>query len=161
MSNPKDLIKLSNPWHLLATGFGSGLAPIVPGTVGTLAAIPLYWVLAQLPFLLYLLAIVIAAIIGVIICQKTSDDMKVHDHGSIVWDEFVGFWITMAIAPTISWQWILAGFILFRFFDMLKPWPISWLDKHVSGGFGIMIDDIVAGFMAMISLWFVGYWLGL
>ncbi|MGR5330681.1 phosphatidylglycerophosphatase A [Photobacterium damselae] len=161
MSNPKDLIKLSNPWHLLATGFGSGLAPIVPGTVGTLAAIPLYWVLAQLPFLLYLLAIVIAAIIGVSICQKTSDDMKVHDHGSIVWDEFVGFWITMAIAPTISWQWILAGFILFRFFDMLKPWPISWLDKHVSGGFGIMIDDIVAGFMAMISLWFVGYWLGL
>ncbi|HIF9352946.1 TPA: phosphatidylglycerophosphatase A [Photobacterium damselae] len=161
MSNPKDLIKLSNPWHLLATGFGSGLAPIVPGTVGTLAAIPLYWVLAQLPFLLYLLAIVIATIIGVTICQKTSDDMKVHDHGSIVWDEFVGFWITMAIAPTISWQWILAGFILFRFFDMLKPWPISWLDKHVSGGFGIMIDDIVAGFMAMISLWFVGYWLGL
>ncbi len=161
MSNPKDLIKLSNPWHLLATGFGSGLAPIVPGTVGTLAAIPLYWVLAQLPFLLYLLAIVIAAIIGVTICQKTSDDMKVHDHGSIVWDEFVGFWITMAIAPTISWQWILAGFILFRFFDMLKPWPISWLDKHVSGGFGIMIDDIVAGFMAMISLWFVGYWFGL
>lgn len=70
MSNPKDLIKLSNPWHLLATGFGSGLAPIVPGTVGTLAAIPLYWVLAQLPFLLYLLAIVIAAIIGVTICQK-------------------------------------------------------------------------------------------
>ncbi|BBC41234.1 phosphatidylglycerophosphatase A [Photobacterium damselae subsp. piscicida] len=161
MSNPQDLIKLSNPWHLLATGFGSGLAPIVPGTVGTLAAIPLYWVLAQLPFLLYLLAIVIAAIIGVTICQKTSDDMKVHDHGSIVWDEFVGFWMTMAIAPTISWQWILAGFILFRFFDMLKPWPISWLDKHVSGGFGIMIDDIVAGFMAMISLWFVGYWLGL
>lgn len=161
MSNPKDLIKLSNPWHLLATGFGSGLAPIVPGTVGTLAAIPLYWVLAQLPFLLYLLAIVIAAIIGVTICQKTSDDMKVHDHGSIVWDEFVGFWITMAIAPTISWRWILAGFILFRFFDMLKPWPISWLDKHVSGGFGIMIDDIVAGFMAMICLWFVGYWLGL
>ncbi|WP_420745259.1 phosphatidylglycerophosphatase A [Photobacterium damselae] len=161
MSNPKDLIKLSNPWHLLATGFGSGLAPIVPGTVGTLAAIPLYWVLGQLPFLLYLLAIVIAAIVGVTICQKTSDDMKVHDHGSIVWDEFVGFWITMAIAPTISWQWILAGFILFRFFDMLKPWPISWLDKHVSGGFGIMIDDIVAGFMAMISLWFVGYWLGL
>ncbi len=161
MSNPKDLIKLSNPWHLLATGFGSGLAPIVPGTVGTLAAIPLYWVLAQLPFLFYLLAIVIAAIVGVTICQKTSDDMKVHDHGSIVWDECVGFWITMAIAPTISWQWILAGFILFRFFDMLKPWPISWLDKHVSGGFGIMLDDIVAGFMAMISLWFVGYWLGL
>ncbi len=161
MNKPKDLIKLSNPWHLLATGFGSGLAPIVPGTVGTLAAIPLYWVLAQLPFLLYLFAIMIAAIIGVTICQKTSDDMKVHDHGSIVWDEFVGFWITMAIAPTISWQWILAGFILFRFFDMLKPWPISWLDKHVSGGFGIMIDDIVAGFMAMISLWFVGYWLGL
>ncbi|WP_419237277.1 phosphatidylglycerophosphatase A [Photobacterium leiognathi subsp. mandapamensis] len=159
-TNPKDLLKMSNPWHLLATGFGSGLAKYVPGTMGTLAAIPFYLLLAQLPFGWYLVAVLIAALIGVKICTITSGDMKVHDHGSIVWDEFVGFWITMAIAPTVSWQWVLTGFILFRFFDMVKPWPISWLDKHVKGGFGIMVDDILAGFMAMIALWVVGYWLG-
>ncbi|MDX1302450.1 phosphatidylglycerophosphatase A [Photobacterium sp.] len=160
MSNPKDLINLKNPWHLLATGFGSGLSPIVPGTVGTVASIPFYLLMVQLPFAAYLLITIIAAIIGITICQKTSDDMGVHDHGSIVWDEFVGFWITMAIAPVLSWQWVLAGFILFRFFDMVKPWPISWLDKHVHGGFGIMVDDILAGFMAMIALWGIGYWQG-
>ncbi len=151
---------MSNPWHLLATGFGSGLAKYVPGTMGTLAAIPFYLLLAQLPFGWYLVAVLVAALIGVKICTITSGDMKVHDHGSIVWDEFVGFWITMAIAPTVSWQWVFTGFILFRFFDMVKPWPISWLDKHVKGGFGIMVDDILAGFMAMIALWVVGYWLG-
>ncbi|MGF1725052.1 phosphatidylglycerophosphatase A [Photobacterium nomapromontoriensis] len=160
MENPIDKINLKNPWHLLATGFGSGLSPIVPGTMGTLAAIPLYLLIVQLPFAGYLLVILLAGLVGITICQKTSDDMGVHDHGSIVWDEFVGFWITMAIAPVVSWQWILAGFILFRFFDMLKPWPISWLDKHIHGGFGIMIDDILAGFMAMIALWGVGYWFG-
>ncbi|PHZ59171.1 phosphatidylglycerophosphatase A [Photobacterium leiognathi] len=159
-TNPKDLLKMSNPWHLLATGFGSGLAKYVPGTMGTLAAIPFYLLLAQLPFGWYLVAVLVAALIGVKICTITSGDMKVHDHGSIVWDEFVGFWITMAIAPTVSWQWVFTGFILFRFFDMVKPWPISWLDKHVKGGFGIMVDDILAGFMAMIALWVVGYWLG-
>ena len=160
MVNPKEKIILSNPWHLLATGFGSGLSPVVPGTMGTLAAVPFYFLLAQLPFVAYLAVVAVSAVIGVAICQKTSDDMGVHDHGSIVWDEFVGFWITMAIAPAATWQWVLAGFILFRFFDMVKPWPISWLDKHVHGGFGIMVDDILAGFMAMIALWGVGNWLG-
>ncbi|MGF1680510.1 phosphatidylglycerophosphatase A [Photobacterium makurazakiensis] len=160
MGNPKDYINLKNPWHFLATGFGSGLSPIIPGTMGTVAAIPLYLLMVQLPFAVYLAITLVAAVIGVTICQKTSDDMGVHDHGSIVWDEFVGFWITMAIAPVVSWEWVLAGFVLFRFFDMVKPWPISWLDKHVHGGFGIMIDDILAGFMAMIALWGVGYWFG-
>ena len=160
MSDPKDRISLRNPWHLLATGFGSGLSPIIPGTMGTLDAIPLYFLLVLLPLPLYLLAILIAAIIGITICQRTSDDMKVHDHGSIVWDEFVGFWITMAVAPHATWKWVLTGFILFRFFDMLKPWPISWLDKKVKGGFGIMIDDVLAGFIAMIILWGIGTYFG-
>ncbi|CAG19216.1 phosphatidylglycerophosphatase A [Photobacterium profundum] len=160
MSNPKDRINLKNPWHFLATGFGSGLSPIIPGTMGTVASIPLYLLIVQLPFAAYILITIVAAMIGITICQKTSDDMGVHDHGSIVWDEFVGFWITMAIAPVVNWQWILAGFVLFRFFDMIKPWPISWLDKHVHGGFGIMVDDILAGFMAMICLWGVGHWFG-
>ncbi|ELR65214.1 Phosphatidylglycerophosphatase A [Photobacterium marinum] len=160
MGNPKDKINLKNPWHLLATGFGSGLFPVVPGTMGTLAAIPFYLLLAQLPFAAYLMIILVASLIGITICQKTSDDMGVHDHGSIVWDEFVGFWITMAVAPVMTWQWVLAGFVLFRFFDMVKPWPISWLDKHIHGGLGIMVDDILAGFMAMIALWGVGYAMG-
>ena len=160
MANPKENINLKNPWHLLATGFGSGLSPVIPGTMGTVAAIPFYLVMAWLPFSAYLLITLVAALVGIMICQKTSDDMGVHDHGSIVWDEFVGFWITMAVAPVVSWQWVVTGFVLFRFFDMVKPWPISWLDKQVHGGLGIMIDDILAGFMAMIALWGIGYWQG-
>ncbi|GAM72991.1 phosphatidylglycerophosphatase A [Vibrio ishigakensis] len=88
-----------------------------------------------------------------------------HDHGSIVWDEFAGFWITMAVVPLLGiaasdWKWLIAGFVLFRAFDMIKPWPISYLDKHIHGGLGIMIDDILAGVMAAISLVVLGYFLG-
>jgi len=165
MTNPLSLITLKNPWHLLATGFGSGLSPVVPGTMGTLASIPLYLLLVQLPFPMYVVAVVISCIIGVKICQVTSDDMGVHDHGSIVWDEFAGFWITMGLVPllqlpTDDWKWLLAGFVLFRFFDMVKPWPIGWLDKRIHGGLGIMIDDIVAGVMAGIALYAVGHFAG-
>ena len=155
--NPVALVRLKNPWHLLATGFGSGLSPVIPGTMGTLAAVPFYLLLAQFSFSVYLVIVVLAAFVGVKICQKTADDMGVHDHGAIVWDEFVGFWMTMSGIQYAGegigdWHWLLAGFILFRFFDMVKPWPICWLDRHVKGGFGIMIDDIVAGVMACIVL---------
>ncbi|MFH0264687.1 phosphatidylglycerophosphatase A [Vibrio rumoiensis] len=156
--NPIERIKLSNPWHLLAVGFGSGLSKIVPGTMGTLASIPFYLLLVQLPPLAYGIVVIIAALVGITICQKTSDDMQVHDHGAIVWDEFVGFWITMSVVPLMGlphydWQTLLIGFVLFRIFDMVKPWPISLLDRHVHGGFGIMIDDVLAGVFAAISLW--------
>lgn len=162
--SPKTKLSLTNFWHLLACGFGSGLSPLIPGTVGTLASIPFFILFAQLPLMGYLFVVLVASLVGIKICQKTSDDMGTHDHGSIVWDEFVGFWITMSIMPMIGlslydWHWIVAGFVLFRFFDMVKPWPISWLDKHVDGGLGIMIDDIVAGGLAAISLYFVGYFL--
>lgn len=99
MSDPRSNLSLSNPWHLLATGFGSGLSPIVPGTMGTLASVPFYLMLAQLPWILYAVVVVFASLIGIKICQVTSDDMQVHDHGSIVWDEFAYFWITMLIVP--------------------------------------------------------------
>lgn len=165
MTNPLSLISLKNPWHLLATGFGSGLSPFIPGTMGTLAAVPFFLLLAQLPFSAYVIVVLISCVIGIQICQVTSADMKVHDHGSIVWDEFAGFWITMSIVPALNiplteWKWLLTGFILFRFFDMVKPWPIGWLDKRVHGGLGIMVDDIVAGVMAGVALFLVAKYAG-
>ncbi|MCG6365808.1 phosphatidylglycerophosphatase A [Vibrio fluvialis] len=165
MINPKSRLSMTNPWHLIATGFGSGLSPVVPGTMGTLASVPFYLLLAQLPLTLYIVVVIAASLIGIKICQVTSDDMQVHDHGSIVWDEFAGFWITMLIVPMLQlpvfeWKWLLAGFVLFRFFDMVKPWPIGWLDKRVHGGLGIMLDDLVAGVMSALALALVGYWAG-
>ena len=145
-------ISLKNPWHFLAIGFGSGLAPKAPGTFGTLAAVPLVWFCSTyLSFNLYLLLTVLFSIAGIWICGKTADDMQVHDDSSIVWDEVVGFMITMLAVP-LSWQTLLAGFILFRLFDIAKPWPISYLDKNVHGGFGIMADDVLAGIFSLISL---------
>lgn len=132
---------------MLAFGFGSGLSPKAPGTMGTLAAIPLWWLLAQLPLSTYLVVVLIAAVAGIVICGRAADRLGVHDHGGIVWDEFVGFWIAMAALP-VTWQSLILGFVLFRLFDILKPWPISWLDRRVSGGFGIMIDDVIAGLAA-------------
>lgn len=147
---PKMTIK--TPWQFLASGFGAGLSPIAPGTMGTLVAVPLWAIFASfLPLWGYLLLIIIASIIGITICQKASDELGVHDHGGIVWDEFVGLWITMLFAP-VSWTSAILGFLLFRFFDVLKPWPIKAIDEKVSGGFGIMFDDIIAGIFALIAL---------
>lgn len=142
----------SDPIHFLAFGFGSGLAPKAPGTCGTIAAIPVYLLLTLANSLsIYLLVTVLFSIVGIWICDKTSKDLGVHDYSGIVWDEIVGYLITMLMVP-VTWYWVLIGFILFRFFDILKPWPISILDKRVSGGFGIMIDDVVAGLFALVVM---------
>ncbi len=139
----------SDPIHFLAFGFGSGLAPKAPGTFGTVAAIPVYLLLSLLVSLPgYLVITALFSVVGIWICDKTSKDLGVHDHSGIVWDEIVGYLITMILVP-LTWYWVLAGFVLFRFFDILKPWPISILDKKVSGGFGIMVDDIVAGVFSL------------
>ena len=142
---------LSHPVHFLALGFGSGLAPKAPGTFGTLAALPIFYFMMPLSVAIYSLITVFLAVIGIYICGKAAKDSGVHDHGAIVWDEIVGFLITM-IGVAVSWQSLLVGFLLFRFFDILKPWPISYLDKHVHGGLGIMIDDVVAGLAALICM---------
>ncbi len=145
-----------NPIHFLAFGLGSGAAPWAPGTFGTLAAlIPFFW-FQQLSAPWYLLMLAVTTLIGIWLCDRTAKDIGVHDHGGIVWDEFVGFWLTMFMAPT-GWGCVLLGFILFRIFDILKPWPIKWADQKVSGGFGIMLDDILAGIYALIVLQTVAY----
>ena len=142
---------LRNPLHFLSLGFGSGLAPVAPGTCGTLVAIPLYLLLAQLALPYYLACLVIAFGIGVYLCHYTSAALGVHDHSGIVWDEFVGFWITMIAVPA-TWQWILAGFVLFRLFDIVKPWPVKVADAKMKGGFGIMFDDVLAALYALVGL---------
>ncbi|MGL5006922.1 MAG: phosphatidylglycerophosphatase A [Plesiomonas sp.] len=155
-----DKIRLNNPVHFLAVGFGSGLSPVVPGTMGTLAALPVWWLLSHLSLPVYLLLTALAFALGVYLCGKTADDMQVHDSGAIVWDEFVGLFITLLALPAMTWQWVLTGFVLFRFFDMLKPWPIRWFDQKVDGGFGIMIDDVIAGLIAAVCLWLSSIWWG-
>jgi phosphatidylglycerophosphatase A len=142
---------LKKPIHLLAFGFGSGLAPKAPGTFGTLLAVLLYLPLSVLPLWAYAAVVIVASIAGVWLCDRTAKDLGVHDHPGIVWDEFTGFWLTMFAVPA-SWEWILAGFILFRIFDIWKPWPISWCDKQVEGGLGIMVDDLLAGLFSWLIL---------
>jgi len=144
-------IALATPSGFLAFGLGSGLSPVAPGTVGTVAAIPLAAVLLQLPFWIALATIAVAFLVGVWICGVTGRALGVHDHGGIVWDEFVGLWLVLLFVP-FEWTWWLAGFVLFRFFDILKPWPIRWLDRRVHGGFGVMIDDVLAAVYALIPL---------
>lgn len=142
---------LRNPVHLLAFGFGSGCAPKAPGTFGTVMALPFYLLLSTLPIAAYVLVLVLALVAGIWICGRTAHVLGVHDHGGIVWDEFVGLWIALCAVP-LSWQAVLCGFVLFRLFDIWKPWPIGWLDRQVSGGFGIMLDDVVAGLYAAILM---------
>lgn len=144
-------VRLYHPAHFLGFGFGSGLIPLMPGTMGSLAAIPLLFGFVSLSITLQLATVLISFIVGIFICDKVSKDLGVHDHGSIVWDEVVGMLIVFIAVP-LTWQNVLLGFILFRMFDILKPWPISFLDKHVHGGFGIMLDDVIAGIFAAILL---------
>lgn len=147
---------LTSPVHFLAFGFGSGLSPKAPGTMGTLAAIPLYLLLMNLPLTGYLLAVLLISVAGIWICGESSRRLGVHDHGGIVWDEFAGFLLTMTAAPQ-GWTWIVLGFALFRLFDIWKPWPVRVADRQLHGGLGIMLDDILAGIYAWLVLQAVVY----
>ena len=161
MSDDKKIeasIVLKNPIHLLAFGFGSGLSKYAPGTMGTLVAMPLYLLLANLPLEFYIVAVVILLIAGIFICGRSAKLLGVHDHSGIVWDEIVGYLITMTATPS-GWMWMVVGFMLFRFFDIVKPWPLSWIDKSVGGGLGIMLDDAIAGIIScLLMYWAVGSW---
>lgn len=150
-SKSTDCFTISNPIHFLALGFGSGLVPKAPGTFGTVAAIPVFLLFALFSAPVYVALTILVCFSGIYICGKAAEDAGVHDHGAIVWDEIAGFLITMLFLP-ITWQTVLVGFLLFRFFDIVKPWPISFIDKKCHGGLGIMLDDIVAGFMALLCM---------
>jgi phosphatidylglycerophosphatase A len=144
-------VVLRNPICLLAFGFGSGLAPKAPGTFGTLAAIPFYWLAAPLPVPAYLLLALGMLIAGIWICGRCEQIIGVDDHSGIVFDEFVGLFVTFIAAPATP-AVVFAGFCLFRLFDILKPWPIAWFDRRVHGGLGIMLDDVLAGMYAALCL---------
>jgi len=161
LENPEvslNKIALKTPTGLLAFGFGSGLSPLAPGTMGTLVAIPFALALKNLSSFWFWLILVAAFFLGVWLCGRVSTKLGVHDHGGIVWDEIVGYCLTVAFIP-LQWQWLLAAFLLFRVFDIFKPWPIRQLDKNVSGGFGIMIDDVLAAIYSMAILALAQYFL--
>lgn len=137
-------------------GFGSGLIPKAPGTFGSAFALIFVPIWLVFGFINTILAVVLMSLIGIYICGKTAQIMQVHDDGRIVWDEFAGQ--SIAFLPLIyleqmSLFWILIGFVLFRIFDIWKPWPINVVDRQVSGGVGIMLDDIIAGIWAAFCIW--------
>lgn len=153
--NPTFQQLLARPSALIAFGFGSGLSRKAPGTVGTLASIPLFLLFAQLPLWAFWSVVLVSFLFGVWICDQTGKWLGVDDHGGIVWDEFVGYWITggfILFAVTPQLLDVLVSFILFRLFDIWKPFPIRYLDRHVKGGFGVMIDDVLAGLFAGVIL---------
>jgi len=142
---------IKDPVLFLALGFGTGLARFAPGTFGTLAAVPIYWSMQSLSVFYYSLITLVLFIVGIYLCHSAALKLGVHDHPGIVWDEIVGYLITMFLAPA-GITWIIVGFALFRLFDIWKPWPIAWLDAKVHGGMGIMIDDVLAGIYAAVVL---------
>lgn len=154
LPQPARLI-LTTPEHFIAFGFGSGLAPTAPGTFGTLVGLPFYFALAGLPLPHYLAACALLFAFGCWVCGRSAHLLQVHDHGGIVFDEIVGFCITAAPLVWLggSLWWLVVAFALFRFFDIIKPWPIGWVDAHVHGGFGIMVDDAIAAVIAAACLW--------
>ena len=142
---------LRQPVHLLALGFGAGLSPWAPGTFGTLVAVPVVAFVMQFGLLAHVVWTISAALAGIYLCGESARRLGTHDHPGIVWDEIVGFSVTM-LAASHEWYWLAGGFVLFRLFDILKPWPIREADHRLSGGFGIMLDDIIAGIFAAAIL---------
>jgi phosphatidylglycerophosphatase A len=145
-----------DPVYFIAFGFGSGLMSVAPGTWGTLAAIPIYLLLSSSHWITYTIATFLAFVLGVWVCNKVTHDLGVQDYKGIVWDEVVGYLLTMFLAPHGVW-WILLGFILFRIFDIWKPQPIRFVDQKIHGGLGIMLDDVLAAVPAWIILQIVAW----
>lgn len=152
-SRPDLKFLFAHPAHLVAFGFGSGLAPKAPGTVGTLLGLPLFWLIAAAaPDLPNRIVLVVAAFLfGIWACARAGRALGVADHGGIVWDEIVAFALVLLFTPA-GWPWTLAAFALFRVFDILKPWPIRLADRRLKNGFGVMFDDLLAALYAIAAL---------
>ncbi len=149
---------LAHPANLFALGFGLGLARWGPGTVGTLLGIPLFLILQPFGLVVNVIAVALLFVFGVWCCDACSRNLQVHDHPGIVWDEVVGLLVTLLLAP-MTVTAIVLGFAYFRLFDIVKPWPIGWVDRRVSGGLGIMLDDVFAGVFAWGALQITLRWL--
>jgi len=148
---------LSHPAGWIATAMGAGLAPRAPGTVGSLVALLPWWFLLQsLSPGWYAVVLVAGFVLGVWACGVACRRLGVHDHGALVWDEVIGMWIALIAAPA-HWGWMVAGFALFRLFDIWKPWPVRVADRRVHGGFGVMLDDVIAGVYALVVLQAAAY----
>ena len=151
---------LAHPAHWIAQGFGSGLSPVMPGTSGTLLGWLSFVVLStRWPALFspmhWLIIIAAGFVIGIWVCGKTGRDLGQPDHGSMVWDEIVAFWLVLVVVTPADLETQFAAFVCFRFFDMVKPPPIAYFDRRYKGGFGVMWDDIVAAFYTLLvfTLW--------
>lgn len=140
-----------HPIHFLAYGFGTGLAPYAPGTFGSMVGVGLFLLMAPLPPLSYAAGVLVLFILGIYICGSTARDFGATDPGFIVYDEIVGFLVAMYMMPA-DWRWIAAGFVLYRTFDIWKPFPIGWIEDKVGLGLGIMADDLIAGLYTLIIL---------
>ena len=149
-------LAFSTPWGFLALGFGSGLFRIAPGTAGTVVAIPLAVMLSALPPLIAVVVVLSLFVVGIPLCRATATAMGQSDPGAIVWDEIVGFMLVAVLIPP-GWAWLAAAFVVFRFFDIFKPWPIGWLERRTHGGFGIMLDDVVAALYVIALLRLIEY----
>ncbi|MEJ8569006.1 phosphatidylglycerophosphatase A family protein [Elongatibacter sediminis] len=152
-------LAFGTPTGFVALGLGSGLAPVAPGTAGSLAALPLAWPLMQLAPLEFWILWVVFFALGVWCCSVVARRLGSEDPGAIVWDEMVALWAVLVFVP-LQWGWWLAAFALFRLFDIVKPWPIRILEHRFREGLGIMIDDVVAALYALAllipaRLWFV------
>lgn len=160
-ATPLSHLSLRNPRHLLALGFGAGLMPKAPGTWGSLAAMPIGVLLLHFmqPTAFFLFSLC-CFVIGGKICGQTAKDMGVHDHGAIVWDEFVGIFFTLLALPTLNFFWLCVAFLAFRVFDITKPYPIRYFDEKWHTGFGIMIDDLLAAGYAIVVIMGIRYWIG-
>jgi phosphatidylglycerophosphatase A len=151
-AHPAPAFAFAHPAHFIALGFGVGTLPRAPGTFGTLLALPLWWLLGQAPGPLALAAMLAALFaLGVWACAVTGRHLGVADHGAMVWDEVVAFLLVLSIVPN-AWSWQLAAFVLFRAFDIAKPAPIRQLEARFKGGFGVMLDDLLAAGYTLLVL---------
>jgi phosphatidylglycerophosphatase A len=158
MTAPNLRFLFSNPLHFLALGFGTGLSRIAPGTMGTLIAAPIFYALMQTPEVIHYVVITTLFLIGIPICAVAGRHLGVTDHSGIVWDEIVAFLLVLEFT-TLSWQWWITAFLLFRLFDIWKPFPISYFDAKFKDGFGVMFDDLVAALFAIACMKGLQWWM--